>query len=140
LLNRRLPEYKVRGRIGRGGMGEVWLAEQPALGRKVAIKILPPELGRDPTFAERFQREAQSLARLDHSNILPIHHFGTVEGLSFIVMDYYPGNLREYLAGLAAPAAGVGPAERLKRVLPLFLDLCRAVQYGPPQNNCNIWP
>jgi serine/threonine protein kinase len=130
VLNRRLPQYKILGRIGRGGMGEVWLAEQPSLSRKVAVKVLPPELGRDPTFAERFQREAQALAKLDHPHVLHVFDFGAVEELCFFVTEYHPGNLREYLSSAAFHARCATPEERLKCVLPLFLDLCGAVQYA----------
>ncbi len=95
LLNRRLPDYKLRHLIGRGGMGEVWLAEQPSLHRQVAIKVLPAAVSADPAFAERFHREARALAQFDHPHVVRIFDFGCVDGLFFIVMEYLPFNLRQ---------------------------------------------
>jgi hypothetical protein len=95
VLNRRLPDYKIRQLIGRGGMGEVWLAEQPSLRRRVAIKVLSTEVSSNPAFAERFHREAQALAQLDHPHVVRIFDFGCVDGLFFIIMEYLPSNLRE---------------------------------------------
>jgi hypothetical protein len=95
LLNRRLPDYKLRHLIGSGGMGEVWLAEQPSLRRRVAIKVLPAAVGSDPAFAERFHREAQAMAQLDHPHIVHIFDYGCIDDLFFIVMEYMPCNLRQ---------------------------------------------
>jgi serine/threonine protein kinase len=95
LLNRRLPDYKVRHLLGRGGMGEVWLAEQPSISRQVAIKVLPAGVGTDPAFAERFHREAKAMAQLDHPHIVQIFDYGSIENLFFIVMEYLPFNLRQ---------------------------------------------
>jgi len=95
LLNRRLPDYKLRHLIGRGGMGEVWLAEQPSLRRPVAIKVLPAAVSADPAFAERFHREARALAQFDHPHVVRIFDFGCIDGLFFIVMEYLPHNLRQ---------------------------------------------
>jgi hypothetical protein len=95
LLNRRLPDYKLRHLLGRGGMGEVWLAEQPSLGRQVAIKVLSAAADADPAFAERFHREARALAQLDHPHVVRIFDFGCVDGLFFLVMEYLPYNLRQ---------------------------------------------
>ncbi|MBN1555830.1 MAG: protein kinase [Phycisphaerae bacterium] len=71
------PELEILEFIGRGGMGAVYKARQKDLHRTVALKILPPEIGRDETFATRFTREAQAMARLSHPNIVTIHDFGT---------------------------------------------------------------
>ncbi len=95
VLNRRLPDYKLRQLLGRGGMGEVWLAEQPSLGRQVAIKVLSAEVSSNPAFAERFHCEAQALAQLDHPHVVRIFDFGCVDDLFFIIMEYLPYNLRQ---------------------------------------------
>ena len=75
-LSPRFPELEITRLIGRGGMGAVYRARQKNLDRVVALKILPPEIGRDPAFAERFTREAQAMARLNHPHIVTIHAFG----------------------------------------------------------------
>src|SRR6266481_5800533 len=67
--------------LGQGGMGAVYKARQPKLDRLIAVKILPPEVARDPAFAERFMREARSLARLNHPQIVTIYDFGEANGL-----------------------------------------------------------
>src|SRR5437870_1188913 len=112
------PQLQILELLGQGGMGAVFKARQQSLDRLVALKILPPEAGRDPAFAERFIREAQSLARLSHPNIVAVHDFGQVGGLYYLVMEYVDGvNLRHVLrAGPTRPgealriAGGVGEA------------------------------
>src|SRR4051794_25160736 len=71
----RFPQLETLELLGRGGMGAVYKARQPGLDRLVAVKILPPEVGRDASFAERFAREARALARLNHPNIVGVHDF-----------------------------------------------------------------
>src|SRR6516164_1881366 len=70
------PQLDIVKLLGQGGMGAVYQARQPGLDRLVAVKVLPPEAGRDPTFAERFTREARALARLNHPNIVAVYDFG----------------------------------------------------------------
>jgi serine/threonine-protein kinase len=86
-----LGPYRIESLIGRGGMGVVYLAEQPSLGRKVALKILPPELADDVDFRARFIRESKMAAAIDDPNILPIHEAGEIEGVLFIAMRYVEG-------------------------------------------------
>lgn len=84
--------------IGRGGMGVVYLAEQEALGRRVALKLLSRELAGDPGFRERFQEEARTAASLDHPNVISIHDAGEHDGELYIVMRWVPGgDLRRLL-------------------------------------------
>src|SRR5690606_30855037 len=71
------PELDILELIGRGGMGAVYKAREKQLDRLVALKILPPEIGREAAFAQRFAREAQAMARLSHPNIVTIHSFGS---------------------------------------------------------------
>ena len=70
------PQLEILELLGKGGMGAVYKARQPGLDRLVAVKILPPEISRDPAFAERFQREARALARLSHPHIVAVYDFG----------------------------------------------------------------
>src|SRR5262245_46778381 len=91
--------YEVTARLGEGGMGEVYLAYERALDRKVAIKVLPSDLARSPEFVRRFQSEATAAARLVHPNIIRIHRIAEDAGRHFFVMDYVAG---ESLAGLLA--------------------------------------
>ena len=103
-----LPDYEVLSLIGRGGMGAVYKARQRRLDRLVALKLLPVEASLDEAFAERFRREAQLLARLDHPNIVHIFDFGeTTEGHLFYAMEFVEGeDLQQRLKrGLIDPGA-----------------------------------
>jgi len=90
--------YPVIRELGRGGMGRVFLAEDPELHRQVAIKMLPAEFARDPGRVERFRREARILAGLQHPGIAVVHRFGIDDGHPFLVMEHVPGEtLRDLL-------------------------------------------
>src|SRR5262249_41670972 len=87
--------------VGRGGMGVVYEAEQESLGRRVALKVLPPGALTDPRHVERFQREARAAARLHHTNIVPVFGVGEEDGTHFYVMQYIEGRpLDDVLAEL----------------------------------------
>ena len=83
--------YTIEGEVGRGGMGVVYRARDERLQRRVAIKVLPPELAFQQDIRERFTREAQTAARLSHPHIVPIHSVGEGEGLVYFVMGYVDG-------------------------------------------------
>jgi serine/threonine-protein kinase len=87
----RISHYRILSRLGAGGMGEVYLAEDTRLDRKVAIKVLPGETLADDQAKKRLVREAQAAAKLDHSNICSIHEVGEDAGRDFIVMQYVEG-------------------------------------------------
>ncbi|MCZ6746786.1 MAG: protein kinase [Acidobacteria bacterium] len=86
-----LSHHKLIRRIGKGGMGEVFLALDTKLGRKVALKILPAELSRDPDCLHRFQREARIVASLNHPHIVTIHSVEEYDGIPFITMELVEG-------------------------------------------------
>ena len=114
------PHLEVTGLIGSGGMGAVFKARQPQLDRFVALKILPTELAGQPGFSERFQREAQALARLSHPHIVTIHDFGQAGGFYFLLMEFIDGvNLRQLLK-----TKRLTPKEALSIVPPI----CEALQ------------
>jgi serine/threonine-protein kinase len=90
--------YEIQRGIARGGMADVYLARDQLLDRPVAVKVLFPEFARDPSFVERFRREAQSAANLNHPNIVAIYDWGQERGTYFIVMEYVEGrSLREVI-------------------------------------------
>jgi serine/threonine-protein kinase len=98
LTGRRLGAYTLIRRLGRGGMADVYLAEQSSLRRHVAIKILKPSLAKNESFVKRFHHEAQAAAALVQANIVQIYEVGTTDGLHFIAQEYVRGqNLRQYL-------------------------------------------
>src|SRR5262245_58746375 len=116
------PQLEIGELLGVGGMGAVYKARQLRLDRTVALKVLPPEVGRDPAFAERFLREARTLARLSHPHIVTVHDFGESGGYFFFLMEFVDGvNLRQALQ------AGRFTPEKAIRVVP---QVCDALQYA----------
>ncbi len=120
------PEHpsglELLGPIGRGGMGRVFRARHARLDRIVAVKLLPPELAGDAAFRERFEREARTLARLNHPHIVTVHDFGALsDGSGYLVMEYVAGGtLRERLP------LSVEAAERVTRELVAALAYAHA--------------
>jgi WD40 repeat protein/serine/threonine protein kinase len=97
----RLGEYRIIREIGRGGMGVVYEAEQESLGRRVALKVLPPAAVRAATQVQRFEREARAAARLHHTNVVPVFGVGAEGGTHYYVMQYIEGRpLDQVLAEL----------------------------------------
>src|SRR5262245_64962980 len=95
----RLGPYEIVSAIGAGGMGEVYRARDPRLGRDVAIKVLPAEFATDPDRLRRFEREARAAATLNHPNILAVHDIGQHDGSPYIVSELLDGEtLRARLA------------------------------------------
>jgi Protein kinase domain len=105
-----LAGYRIERRLGRGGMSVVYLAEDLALGRKVALKVLAPELSDEQGFRERFRLESRLAASIDHPNVIPIFEAGEAEGQLYIAMRYVEGtDLRRLLdeEGALAPVRAV---------------------------------
>jgi serine/threonine protein kinase/HEAT repeat protein len=121
-LAEHFPQLEILGLIGSGGMGAVYRARQRGLDRIVALKILPPGIGDRPGFAERFTREAQALAKLNHPGIVTIHDTGRANGLYFLLMEHVDGvNLRQLIE-----RGRISPREALA-IVPM---VCDALQYA----------
>ncbi len=121
-----LPEYEIVRFIGRGGMGAVYQGTQRMLKRQVAIKLLPSELAANPQFVTRFEREAQTLARLQHPGIVTIYEFGrTEEGHLFFVMEFVDGADLHHLIH--------GPGLEPQQALELTVQICEALHYAHEQ-------
>ena len=118
-----LPQLEILELLGQGDMGAVYKARQKQLDRLVALKILPPQIGQTEAFAERFTREARSLARLNHPRIVSVHDFGHTEaGLYYFIMEFVDGtDLRRVIQ------AGELTATESLAIVP---QICEALQYA----------
>ncbi len=111
-------KYELVSEIGRGAMGQVWLALDRALDREVAIKLLGSHFTADPSFRKRFVTEARAMARVRHENVVSIHAFGELEGRPYFVMEFVPGrSLSDWLttAGSLAPDEALGILKQVCR-------------------------
>ena len=124
-IARLFPQLEVLELIGKGGMGAVYKARQKRLNRFVALKILPPGIGQEPAFAERFTREAQALARLNHPGIVTLYEFGETEGQFYFLMEFVDGvNLRQLLANSRVST---------REALAIVPQICDALQFAHDQ-------
>lgn len=104
LTGRTLADFHILRHLGQGGMGQVYLAEQISLKRKVALKILRPEMAADPTSLQRFKAEATAVAQATHANIVQVYAIGEADGIAYMALEYVEGrNLREYLLKKGPP-------------------------------------
>ena len=118
MIGKTLSHYKVLEKIGQGGMGEVYRAEDTNLSREVAIKVLPEQFTKDPQRLARFEREAKLLASLNHPNIAAIYGFEEADDVRFLAMELVPGEtLQERVA------KGPVPVEEA-------LEVCRQIAEG----------
>src|SRR5450631_3881306 len=100
VAGQKVGPYEVAGQIGAGGMGEVYRARDPRLGRDVAIKVLPPSFSNDADRLRRFEQEARAAGVLNHPNITAVYDIGTHEGAAYVVQELLEGEtLRMELAG-----------------------------------------
>jgi formylglycine-generating enzyme required for sulfatase activity len=113
-----IGKYEIIEEIGRGGFAVVYKARDPGLDRVVALKVLAPHLTWDPSFAERFQREAQATANLRHSHIVTIHEVGQDGEQLYIAMEYLPGCILQELL----KAGGIMPLDRALAILEQVAD------------------
>ena len=116
------PQLEIIECLGRGGMGVVYKARQPRLNRLVALKLLAPEKGSDPQFAERFEGEAKALAQLNHPDIVTVYDFGETNGLFYLLMEFVDGvNLRQLMR-----SQKITP----EQALAIVPRICEALQYA----------
>ncbi|HLL77446.1 MAG TPA: protein kinase, partial [Pyrinomonadaceae bacterium] len=121
-----LGQYRVEREIGRGGMGEIYLARDTRLDRPVALKLLPAFLTSDAGRVRRFEREARAASSLNHPNIITVHEFGESGGLRFIVTEYVEGRtLRELIE-----AGGLGLGQALDTAIQVASALAAAHRVG----------
>ncbi len=122
-LSEQFPQLEILQLLGQGGMGAVYKARQKQLDRLVAVKILPPQIGRTEAFAERFTREARSLAKLNHPGIVMVYDFGHTEAdLYYFIMEFVDGTDLRHVIQMGQ----LSPAEALA-VVP---QICEALQYA----------
>ncbi|MCE9609744.1 MAG: protein kinase [Chthoniobacter sp.] len=120
---RLFPNYEITEMIGRGGMGVVYKGRQTSLDRMVAIKLLPLEVSIDRDFGDRFVREARTMAKMNHPNIVSVFDFGnTTEGHLYFVMEFVEGTTLHHLI----KSVGLKPSQSLE----IIMRVCEALQYA----------
>src|SRR5258708_3241230 len=115
--------YRVISRLGSGGMADVFCAEDQQLGRKVALKLLHRRFAEDPGFVERFRREAQAAAGLQHPNVVSVYDRGSYDGTYYIAMEYLPGRTLKQLVRQEAPLDPV-------RAIDITIQILRAARFA----------
>ena len=119
--------YRLKEKIGSGGMADVYLADDLLLGREVAVKVLHPQFAADPSFIQRFRHEAQAAANLNHPNIVNIYDWGNEGDLYYIVMEYVEGrDLKDVLKG----EGRILP----ERAAEIAAEICAALQFAHRHN------
>ena len=122
-VNKKIGKYEILDVLGKGGMGVVCKAIDPAIGRLVAIKMITSNFADDPGYLKRFNREAQSTGKLQHQNIVIVHDLGEFEGNPFLVMEFLEG---ESLQAMIREKRPLSIMEKLK----LMVEVCNGLQYA----------
>jgi serine/threonine-protein kinase len=115
--------YRVLSRLGSGGMADVFLAEDQQLGRKIALKLLHRRFAEDPDFVERFRREAQSAAGLQHPNVVSVYDRGAYDGTYYIAMEYLPGRSLKQVIRQEAPIDPI-------RAIDITIQILKAARFA----------
>jgi serine/threonine protein kinase len=126
MVGRTLAHYKILKKIGSGGMGDVYLAEDTKLDRRVALKVLPPEVAGSEERRARFEREAKTVAALNHPNIVTVHSVEESDGVHFLTMELVKGKT---IAALL-PKKGLSLGELLEIGIPLTDAVAAAHERG----------
>ena len=131
VIGETLSQYRITAKLGKGGMGEVFEAEDTELHRKVALKVLPEDLASDPERLERFKREARAVASLNHPNIVTLHTVEEADGRHFLTMELVDGKSLDDLI----PEEGFDLERLFELVIPIADALAAAheVEVDLPQ-------
>jgi eukaryotic-like serine/threonine-protein kinase len=122
-----ISHYKILSRLGKGGMGDIYKAIQDPLNRIVALKVLPPQFGRDEEFAKRFEIEAKAISLLQHQNIVSIYEYGEENGFRYFAMQFVDGmDLSRYIAERKELA--------VEEIIDFSKQICRGLRYAHNNN------
>lgn len=121
-----IGNYKITGRLGRGGMGDIYKAVQASLDRTVALKVLSPQMGRSEEFSKRFEIEAKAISMLQHHNIVSIYEYGEEQGMKYFAMQFVDG---EDLGRRIAKKGNMS----FEEIIDVAKQICRGLRYAHSQ-------